>query len=68
MSIKFNRAKLLDELKQIAATGTRIYIGKVEYLQTQVIKGDLSKNSFLNPSGTPIKSLGTEELKVQLLF
>ena len=68
VSIKFNRAKLLDELKQIAAAGARIYIGKVEYLQTQIIKGDLSKNSFLNPSGTPIKSLGTEELKVKLLL
>lgn len=68
VSIKFNREKLLDELKRIAASGTRIYIGKVEYQQTQVIKGDLSKNAFLNPAKIPISSLASEELKVKLLL
>ena len=68
VSIKFNRQNLLNELDRIAAAGNRIYIGKVQYQQTQAIKATLSGNSFLNPSGLPITSLGSEELKVRLLL
>lgn len=68
VSIKFNRQVLLNELERLAAAGNRIYIGKVQYQKTQVIKGLLSNNPFLNPSGTPITSLGTEEMKVRLLL
>lgn len=68
VSIKFNRQNLLNELDRLAASGNRIYIGKVEYQKTQDIKATLSGNPFLNPTGTPISSLGAEELKVRLLL
>lgn len=68
VSIKFNRKKMLEELDRLAAAGNRIYIGKVEYQKTKTIKGRLSSNSFLNPSGNLITSLGKEELKVRLLL
>lgn len=68
VSIKFNRQNLLNELDRLAAAGNRIYIGKVQYQQTQNIKAALSGNAFLNPSGIPITSLGKEELKVKLLL
>ncbi len=68
VSIKFNRQNLLNELDRISNAGTRIYIGKVEYQQTHKIKGNLSSNIFLNPSGSPIINLNKEELKVRLLL
>lgn len=68
VSIKFNRQNLLNELDRLAAAGNRIYIGKVQYQQTQDIKAALSGNSFLNPTGAPITTLGSEELKVRLLL
>lgn len=68
VSLKFDRKTLLDELDRIANTGCRIYIGKVQYQKTQDIKSALSGNSFLNLTGKPIKSLGSEELKVRLLL
>lgn len=68
VSIKFNRQNLLNELDRLAAAGNRIYIGKVQYQQTQDIKAALSGNTFLNPTGAPITSLGKEELKVRLLL
>ena len=68
VSIKFNRETLLDELDHLAAAGNRIYIGKVEYQKTQVIKGSLSGNVFLNPTGKKLLNLGKEELKVRLLL
>ena len=68
VSIKFNRQNLLDELDRLAAAGNRIYIGKVQYQQTQDIKTALSGNDFLNPTGAAITSLGKEELKVRLLL
>lgn len=68
VSIKFNRKNLLAELDRLAALGNRIYIGKVEYQQTQIIKRRLTSNTFLNPTGKPITSLGKEDLKVRLLL
>ena len=68
VSLNFNREKLLDEFDRLAAAGNRIYIGKVEYQKTSQIKGPLSSNPFINPTGGVIKSLGTEELKVKLLL
>lgn len=68
VSIKFNRQNLLNELDRLAAEGNRIYIGKVQYQQTQDIKAAITRNAFLNPLGTPITSLGKEELKVRLLL
>lgn len=68
VSIKFNRQNLLNELDRLAATGNRIYIGKLQYQQIQNIKVALTRNTFLNPSGASIASLGTEELKVKLLL
>ena len=68
VSLKFNRETLLNEFDRIADTGYRIYIGRVEYQKTQVIKSALSGNVFLNPTCNPIKSLGSEELKVRLLL
>lgn len=68
VSLKFNRETLLSELDKIADTGYRIYIGKVQYQKTQDIKSALSGNTFLNPTGQPINSLGKEDLKVRLLL
>lgn len=68
LSIKFNRQNLLNELDRLSTAGNRIYIGKVEYQQTKEIKSPLSTNSFINPTGTPITSLRSTELKIRLLL
>ena len=68
VSFKFNRQVLLDELDRLADEGCRIYIGRVQYQKTQEIKSPLTQNTFLNYSGKPITSLGSEELKVRLLL
>lgn len=68
VSIKFNRLNLLNELDRLSTNGNRIYIGIVQYQKTNEIKAALTGNTFLNPTGAPIMSLGTEEIKVRLLL
>lgn len=51
--IKVNRGALLDELTKYlqANTNDEIYIGRVEYQETRMIKGSLSKNPLFKKTG-----------------